>query len=416
MTAEHEEAIVIGGGFAGLSAASELRRHGFDPVVLERSEAVGQSWRARHEHLRLNTWRVVTRLPGSAVPRRAGPWPHRDDLVAHLERYATDERITVRTGVETYSIERYGEAWRVETSAGILEAKVVIVATGHDRVPVLPNWPGTKSYLGELIHSSAYLSAEPFRDRDVLVVGVGNSGSEIATDLASSGAARVRLAVRTGVNLFGPRFLGIPITGWAYLLRYAPVRWADLLSGVTQRARYGDLAALGVVPAPWGLATEMRVKGKGPVLDRGFSGAIRDGRIEVVGAVARFDGADVVLASGERLQPDTVIAATGYRAGLETLVGHLVELDEWGRPACRGNGIDPTAPGLYFVGFALPITGQLPEMARTARRVARHAQGHARVGDPSPIADRVAGARSSINVVKEKEVFDGTQRRTRTGS
>jgi putative flavoprotein involved in K+ transport len=417
MTAEREDAIVIGGGFAGLSAASELRRHGFDPVVLERSGAVGQSWRARHEHLRLNTWRVVTRLPGSAVPRRAGPWPRRDDLVAHLERYATDERISVRTGVEACSIERSGEAWRVETSAGTLEARVVIVATGHDRVPVLPDWPGTNSYLGELIHSSAYRSSRPFRGRDVLVVGVGNSGSEIATDLASSGAARVRLAVRTGVNLFGPSFLGIPITAWAYVLRYAPTRWADLVSGLTERIRYGDLIALGVVPAPWGVATEMRVKGKGPVLDRGFSSAIRDGGIEVVGAVARFEGAEVVLASGDRLHPDTVIAATGYRAGLEALVGHLVELDRWGRPACRDTGIDPAAPGLYFVGYSLPLTGQLPEMARTARRVARHAARHVRATGRASIA---AVARiplgSSIGVGPTREVIDGTQRNTRSRS
>jgi len=118
----------------------------------------------------------------------------------------------------------------------------------------------------------------------------------------------------------------------------------------------------------------MRVKGKGPVLDRGFSDAIRGGTIEIVRAVAGFDGPDVVLASGERLHPDAVIAATGYRTGLETLVGDLVDLDRWGRPACRDTGIDPRVPGLYFVGYALPLTGQLPEMACIARRVARHAE------------------------------------------
>jgi putative flavoprotein involved in K+ transport len=368
------DAIVIGAGFAGLSAARELGRRGVDAVVLERSRAVGQSWRARHEHLRLNTWRLVSRLPGSAMPRRAGRWPHRDDLVAHLERYAIEERISVRTGVEAHSIQRAATGWRVETSAGSLEAQVVVAATGHDRVPVMPDWPGKEGYLRELLHSSTYRSSRPFRGRDVLVVGIGNSGSEIATDLASGGTARVRLAVRTGVNLFGPDFLGIPITVWAYVLRFGPTRFADLVSAWTQRLRYHDLADLGVVPAPWGVATEMRLKGKGPVLDRGFSDAIRNGKIEIVGAVAGFDGPDVVLASGERLHPDVVIAATGYRTGLEELLRDQVDLDRWGRPACRHTGIDPRVPGLYFVGFALPLTGQLPEMACIARRVARHAE------------------------------------------
>jgi putative flavoprotein involved in K+ transport len=379
-------AIVIGGGFAGLSAARELKRRRLEPVVLECSPAVGESWRSRHEHLRLNTWRAVSRLPGGVIPRNAGRWPHKDDLVARLERYAMEERLDVRTGVKACSTERAGGRWLIRTSAGPLEADVVVVATGHDRVPVMPDWPGRDGYLGELAHSSAYRSSRPFRGRDVLVVGIGNSGSEIATDLASNGAARVRVAVRTGVNLFGPEFLGLPITAWAFLLRHLPTSIADAMSGWTQRMRYGDLAELGVVPAPWGMATELELKGKGPVLDRGFSAAIREGRIEIVGAVAGFGGPDVVLAGGDHVWPDVVIAATGYRAGLEGLVGEHVDLDGWGRPACAESGIDPRAPGLYFVGYSLPLTGQLPEMARTARRVARHAERYVRSRLPRPIS------------------------------
>lgn len=370
----HHDAIVIGAGFAGLAAARELQRHGLETVVLERSMAVGSSWRLRYDHLRLNTWRVASRLPGQWMPRSAGPWPHRDDVVAFLERYVATERITVVTGVEAHRVERQDGRWRVLTSGGKLEAAVVVVATGHDRDPVVPEWPGRSGFLGELLHSSAYRSAIPYRDRDVLVVGVGNSGAEIATDLARNGARRVRLAVRTGVNLFGSRFLGVPITLWALFMRFAPIAVADSVSLWTQRLRYRDLAALGVVPAQWGLATEMRIKGKGPVLDRGFSDAVREGKIEIVAAIAGFDGWSVLDTSGNRLRPDTVIAATGYRAGLEPLVGHLVKLDHWGRPACRDTVVDPDAPGLYFIGYALPLTGQLPEMACTAQEIGRLAK------------------------------------------
>ncbi len=398
MTGEQHEAIVIGGGFAGLATARELRRRGLTTIVLERTATVGSSWRTRPDNLRLNTWRLASRLPGRVMPRRTGPWPHRQEVIAYLERYVKTERIQVRYGVEAIRVEREGSRWRVITSCGELEAAVVVVATGHDREPVLPKWPGIDGYLGELIHSSAYRSALRYRKRDVLVVGVGNSGAEVATDLAVGGVRRVRMAVRTGVNLFGDRFLGLPITVWAFLMRAAPVGLADLVSLRTQRLRYGDLAALGVVPAPWGMATEMRLKGKGPVLDRGFSNAIRDGRIEVVAAVSGFDGQDVVLASGERLRPDLVIAATGYRAGLEALVGHLAELDEWGRPACRNTGVDPDAHGLYFVGYALPLSGQLPEMAWTASRVASVAANHVRalrrskgIGRPSIAPARPSG-------------------------
>lgn len=388
MASEHHDAIVIGGGFAGLATARELRCRGLVPVVLERSAAVGSSWRTRPDHLRLNTWRLASRLPGRLMPRRAGPWPHRDELVAYLERYVNTEHIEVRHRVEARGVEREGRGWRVITSCGELEASVVVVATGHDRDPVLPDWPGLEGYTGELMHSSSYRSALPYRDRDVLVVGVGNSGAEVATDLAAGGARRVRLAVRTGVNLFGDRFLGVPITVWALLMRTAPTRLADLVSHWTQRLRYRDLAAIGVVPAPWGMATEMRLKGKAPVLDRGFSDGIRQGKIEIVAAVAGLDGLDVVLASGERLRPDAVIAATGYRAGLESLVGHLIRLDGWGRPACRNTGVDLEAPGLYFVGYALPLSGQLPEMACMASRVARFAAQHVRALGCSTVRGR----------------------------
>jgi putative flavoprotein involved in K+ transport len=380
-------AIVIGGGFAGLSAARELKRRRFQPVVLECASAVGESWRSRHERLRLNTWRAVSRLPGGVIPRSAGRWPHKDDLVRRLERYAIEERLDVRTEVEACSIEPVGGRWLVRTAAGPLDADVVVVATGHDRVPMMPDWPGREGYRGELLHSSAYRSSRPFRGRDVLVVGIGNSGSEIATDLAANGAARVRVAVRTGVNLFGPEFLGLPITAWAFLLRHLPTSIADAVSGWTQRMRYGDLAELGVVPAPWGMATELELKGKGPVLDRGFSAGIREGRIEIVGAVAGFDGPDVVLACGDHVRPDVVVAATGYRAGLEGLVGDLVDLDQWGRPACAESGIDPRAPGLYFAGYSLPLSGQLPEMACTVRRVAVHAERYVRSGLRTPISN-----------------------------
>ncbi len=378
MAIEQHDAIVVGGGFAGLAAARELQLRGLKTVVLERTEAVGSSWRSRPDQLRLNTWRVVSRLPGSCIPRKAGPWPRRDDLVALLERYVRVERITVQTGIEAQRVDRMDGVWRVVTSKGPVKADVVVVATGHDRVPVMPNWPGCERYLGELTHSSAYRSAVPYRERDVLVVGVGNSGAEIATDLASNGALRVRLAVRGGVNLFGPRFLGVPITVWALALRHVPNRAADLVSTWTQHWRYSDLERLGVVPAPWGMATEMRIRGKGPVLDRGFSDAIRAGRIEVVGAVAGFDGPDVVLASGVRIRPEAVIAATGYRAGLESLVGHVVKLDNSGRPMCRETGANPDCPGLYFVGYALPLSGQLPEMASTAERIGRLAAQYAK--------------------------------------
>ena len=366
---------MVGAGTAGLAAAHELSGRGFSPVLLEGTDQVGSSWRSRYDRLRLNTWRVMSGLPGRRYPRAAGRWPHRDDVVAYLERYA--EGLDIRHGIHVHRIERAGHEWRLDTSDGEFQAPVVVVATGYDRDPVVPDWPGREGFTGELIHGSAYRSPAAFRDRDVLVVGIGNSGSEIAVDLAENGARSVRIAIRTGVNLMGPTFFGLPATVGAWLARDLPARIVDPVSLAIQRRAFPDLVRRGIVPAPWGIATELRVKGKGPVLDRGFSEAVQAGRVKPVAALQRFEGSRVALADGSSLEPDVVIAATGYRAGLEPLVGDLVELDSAGRPLCRERGLDSGAPGLYFVGFALPLTGQLPEVRRTARRVARSAARHA---------------------------------------
>src|SRR5688500_17513899 len=139
---ESNEITVVGGGPAGLAAAAELRRRGLDPVVLERSPAVGASWRVRYDGLRLNTVRWMSGLPGTPIPRAAGRWPARGDFVRYLEDYAARKRLDVRTGVAVERIERDADGYRLLSSAGEMRTRFCVVATGYDHEPVLPEWPG----------------------------------------------------------------------------------------------------------------------------------------------------------------------------------------------------------------------------------------------------------------------------------
>jgi cation diffusion facilitator CzcD-associated flavoprotein CzcO len=291
-------------------------------------------------------------------------------------------------------IDRDGGRWRVTTDRGDVSARWVVVATGFDRVPVIPDWPGRTGFAGELLHSSQYHEPSAFRGRDVLVVGVGNSGSEIATHLARAGAARVRVSVRSPANMFRRVWFGIPSTVFAYLSRPAPVAVGDIGGRVLQRLMYGDLRPYGLAPAPYGVSTELRVKGAGPVNEEGFVDEVKAGRIEVVAAVQGLDGADVVLADGAHIRPDVVFAATGFRHGLEPLVGHLGVLDDAGRPLERTGRDLPAAPGLFFCGYAFPLSGQIPEMGRTARRISRRV-AHSRT---ATFAKRTGNARAAGTV------------------
>ena len=185
---------VIGAGPAGLACAATLERAGEDVVVLERAE-VGAVWASRYDRLQLHTVRRLSGLPGYAIPRAFGRWPARDRVAEYLRLYAERQRLDVRTGIEVERVDRHATGWVVRTSDGDVEAERVVIATGQSNVPFLPEWPG--AFDGELIHSAEYRNPATYRGRRVLVVGTGNSGAEIAVDLADGGASEVLLSVRT---------------------------------------------------------------------------------------------------------------------------------------------------------------------------------------------------------------------------
>jgi putative flavoprotein involved in K+ transport len=381
VSAERHGAVIVGAGAAGLGVAAELTRRKVELLLLEREEKVGASWRARYPTLRLNNDRWSSRLPRSSIPRRAGRWPARDEFIAYLEGYA--RRFDIRFGVDVQRIDPLGGDWLVRTSDGMFAARSVVVCTGHDRLCSIPAWPGIERFGGELVHSSAFQEASEFAGEDVLVVGIGTSATEIAVRLPPGGARRVRMAARTTPNLMPAEFLGLPITAWARVLQPAPQRLVDTLARIVQRRARTDLAGYGLSPAPYGVATELARKGMGPVIDRGFTAALKAGEVELVEAVEGFEGGSVCLRDGTRIQPDVVIAATGYRTGLEQLVGHLGVLDASGLPR---NPVARTQParGLFFNGYWIPLSGELPGMRQGARAIAREIARRERGGAWAP--------------------------------
>ncbi|MFJ4081246.1 flavin-containing monooxygenase [Streptomyces iakyrus] len=365
---------VIGGGPGGLAVAYALRARGIRAVVLEKSDHVGASWRRHYDRLHLHTTRRLSALPGLPMPRRFGRWVSRDDVVRYLEKYAEHHRLDIVTGVEVSRVERTpdGTGWLLHATGGReLTGAAVVVATGYNHTPRVPDWPGRSAYTGEFLHAREYRSGTPYAGRDVLVVGVGNTGAEIAVDLVESGASRVRLAVRTV-----PHIVRRSTAGWAaqysgVLVRRLPVGLVDRISRVQARVALPDLSAHGLPRPDTGLYTRVK-EGAVPVQDVGLIDAVRKGRVEIVAAVDGFeDGGKVALADGTRISPDVVIAATGYVRALEGLVGHLGVLDDRGRPVVHGARTPDAAPGLYFTGFTNPISGNLREMALDAVKIAK---------------------------------------------
>jgi cation diffusion facilitator CzcD-associated flavoprotein CzcO len=293
-------------------------------------------------------------------------FPSRDQVVDYLDDYARHHQLEIRFGTHVERIDRDGDGWLVRTSSGDVPAADVVVAAGYEHTFHIPRWPGRDTFEGRLIHSAEYQNADSFRGQDVLVVGPGSSGMEIAYDVAEGGARRVRLAVRTPPNIILRDPLG---TLFARLIvKHLPATRGDRIVGFIRRRKLGDLTEFGLPEPEEGVVSRLKRLGVAPaIIDREVIDAIRRGRIEVVAAVEAIDGALIELADGDRVAPDAVIAATGYRTGLGPMVGHLGVLDDTGAPlATAGEAL----PGLRFVGYE-HLPGHLGLMGGEAKAAAR---------------------------------------------
>lgn len=385
------QAIVCGAGPAGLASAACLGRAGIDATVLERGEGVAMSWRRRYDALRLNTLGWMSSMPGyRAGRRRYGEYPHRDDWVRYLEDYARHHGIEPELGTEVRRIDRADGGWRVETTAGSLDAPFVVMATGFDHDPFVPEWQGRDGFAGTLMHAADYRNPEPFEGLDVLIVGPGNTGSEIAALLADGGAARVRASMRTPPNIFPRKWLGMPMDISALAIDNVPPRLADAMGRLTQRMIFGDLSKHGLPFPPLGVRRSVEERFIAPAIDAGFVEAVKTRRVELVPEIERFESTDVVLKGGGRIQPDVVICATGYGRGLDPLVGHLGVLDEHGMPRGVPTVEVEGAPNLFFVGYWSKVSGQLRQIRLEARRVARKASRRSRHTAPGSLEPATA--------------------------
>jgi putative flavoprotein involved in K+ transport len=359
---------VVGAGPAGLAAAAAAGHEGLEVEVFESAGSVATSWRTHYDRLHLHTTRRLSALPGRPIPREAGRWVGRDDLIAYLEAFAAGNRLRIRFDTKVERVDPVDGGWRLTTGAGHHDSSQVVIATGYNHTPHVPAWPGRDTFTGELLHSSAYRNPAPFRGRDVLVVGAGNSGAEIAADLVEGGARKVWISIRTPPNIvrrdIGPlanQHLGIAV-------HRLPVGVVDAISLILQRVSIGDLGGFGI-PAPGKGAYSRVLEGQIPLIDVGFLGHLKKGEIEVVPALDRFSTREAGCGQ-RRIIPDAVIAATGYSRGLEPLAGHLGVLSPNGLPRLHAPRAAPNAPGLYFIGYTNPIVGNLYDISRVAHKLA----------------------------------------------
>jgi putative flavoprotein involved in K+ transport len=369
------QAVVVGAGPSGLAVARELEhQHGIKTLVLDRAAAPAISWRTRYDNFRLNTNGFLSHLPGQRIPLAAGRWPSKDDMVRYFDRYVQRQHITLQLGCEVRRIDRTRGGWLLDTSSGEIRTPAIVLATGNYHTPTVPDWPGLSRFDGELVHSGDFCNAWPYRGRDVLVVGAGNSAADIAVDLANDGARRIWLAVRTPPHLVRRAVGPIPSDVFLELFARVPASKVDPLIGRFNRLMWGDLSALGFHRPPLGLKATVEQRGRIPTLADELIDVVRAGRVEVVGAVEAIESDHVRLADGASVAPEVIIAATGFSADLDGLVGHLGVLDERGNP--RGGFASHVGNGMFAIGYGIPPNGPLRAIRLNAVPLAREIAGY----------------------------------------
>lgn len=371
------DVVVIGSGPSGLACAAELTALRVPTTLLERGTSVGATWAGRYDGLRFNTSRAHSSLPGAPFPREFGQFPTRDQYVRYLRSYADDRGVRVELDCEVTALERDGgPGWTVVTSRGRRTARDVVVATGIYSRPTVPGWASRSTFAGPVLHSSAYRNPARFVGRDVVVVGAGSTGMELAHELVVGGARAVYLSVRTPPNILLRVVGGLPVDLPMPLFLHLPTTLVDGMLRRMQRATVGDLSAYGLPAPAEGAITALKRRGAGTaIVDADVLAAIRDGSIRVVAAATGLDESGLVLADGTSLHVDAVVLATGFTTGLERLVGGLGVLDDRGMPLDGEGG--EVAPGLRFVGYVYRpgLTGYV---GKAARRVAREIAARSR--------------------------------------
>jgi putative flavoprotein involved in K+ transport len=361
--------VIVGGGAAGLSAAGALKHAGLAAVVLDKDRQIGGTWARRYDRLHLHTIRPLSGLAHHPIPHGLPRYLARDQFVAYLNEYVRRFDLKIVAGCAVGRVrmdsDRRHPSWLVESDCGTWRCRAVVIATGHYNVPVLPNWPGHETYSGSLVHSVDYRNGRGYVGKHVLVIGSGNSGTEIAADLVEHGAALVAISIRTPPPIVPRDPFGTPVQRSGLLLSRFPPRLADRLGRLVARLTLGDLTRYGLAAPAWLPYSARRV----PVIDVGFVEKLKHGCIYIRPNVARFTPSGVVYENGRVEEFDDVIAATGFKTGLADLLDAPGALDKRGFPAFP-SGQPTSYPGLYFMGYTEHLRGHLYQANRDSRRLA----------------------------------------------
>ncbi|MGW2149918.1 flavin-containing monooxygenase [Nonomuraea bangladeshensis] len=390
---------VIGAGAAGLATTKALLDVGLDVVTYEKGDRPGGLW-ARdnssglspaYASLHLNTSKGRTEFADFPMPAEWPDYPSADHVAGYLADYARTFGLTphLRFGSTVRCVEREGTGplpWVVTTESG--EAgryDAVVVANGHNWDPRMPEpgYPGT--FDGTQLHAHDYRTPEIFRDRRVLVVGMGNSAMDIAVDASNVARGPVLLSARHGVHIVPKYLFGRPADATGAAMSALPWRVRQRIAETLLRLAVGTPQSYGL-PAPSGGLFQNHPTISDTILHR-----LTHGEVTARPGIDRLDGDRVVFTGGTSDPVDVIVWATGYRVTIPFLSSRWVGDDAERLPLYQ-RVFHLQDPSLAFVGLMQSTGAALPVVEAQAKLVAAHLSG--RYALPTPLEQRRAVARA----------------------
>lgn len=386
---------VIGAGAAGLAAARHLLAKGVEVVVYEAGSRIGGLWvygndngaSLAYRSLHLNSEAAVTAYADFPFPPGSPLYPDHEQMCRYLEAYADRFQLHahIRLSTRVASVERDGAGtgprWRVASASGhsgIFDA--VVVASGHQSIPAHPGW--RQEFAGEYVHSHAYRVPEPFRDKRVLVVGMGNSAVDIAADICTV-TRSTTLSARSPVLVMPRMMFGVPTSRVLARLEKPWMPWpmARAIRELLTLAVHGRMER-------WGFVTpKTRTH---PTSHPNLISHMAWNRITARPGIESVAGQEVRFVDGTRATFDTVIAATGYEMALPFLPPALHPLGDEGI-ALFLRVVPPDIPGLYHVGlFNVSGGGNIRMMGQQAEWLAEIVAGEVKLPPPAQMRASIA--------------------------
>ncbi|XP_059299372.1 probable indole-3-pyruvate monooxygenase YUCCA4 [Lycium ferocissimum] len=345
--------IIVGAGPSGLAVSACLKENGVPSLILEKSDCIASLWQHKtYDRLKLHLPRQFCQLPLFGFPKDFPKYPTKDQFIFYLEEYARHFFIVpkFKQAVKVAEFDHVSGFWRVQTQDFTYLSKWLIVATGENAEPVIPDIQGIDKFKGAVIHTSVYKSGTAFNNQKVLVIGCGNSGMEVSLDLCRHNAI-AHMVVRNSVHVLPREMLGISTFSVAMaLLKWMPLRMVDKLLLLVANLTLGSTDKLGLRRPKTGPLELKNVTGKTPVLDVGALSQIRTGKIQIMPGVKEITKIGAKFLDGKEREFDSIILATGYKSNVPSwFKGDF--FTEQGMPKTPFPNSWKGGNGLYTVGF-----------------------------------------------------------------